>query len=240
MGCNKTQEDDPPVTPTEIAPGITVKQNGSLTIQMKHYFKSDNFTFSPDSFITKAHDTIQVGEWKYYVSHITLIHANGSLWDAGNFNLINAQNTEDITISGIPPGNYTGMTFLLGVDSMNNHTLNHNEPALDPSHGMSWSWSTGYIFMRVKGTYGVAKKGFSFDLGGDQHLIKLPFDFTAYKYAKDSYRMGIKTDLNEFFENPNTYDLKTQLNDIHTPIEPEIALFTANMANGMFTLQSLE
>lgn len=239
-GCEQEKEEDRNVAPVEVQAGITFKSTGSLSLHLSHYFKEESLRFSPDSFVTKANDTIQITELKYYISHVTLIHANGSQWDAGNFNLINAQNVEDISINGIPAGNYTGMTFLLGVDSLNNHTLNHDEPALDPNLGMSWSWSTGYIFIRVKGTHGIAKSGFSFDLGGDQHLLKLSYDFKPYKLSKDSYRIGIKTDVNEFFENPNTYNLKTQSNAIHTPVDAEIPLFTANIANGMFTLKSLE
>lgn len=237
--CEKDDSENEKEIPTVVAKGLTIKSTGSISVKLEHVFKNTPLLFTPSSFITKAGDTVRFAELKHYLSHITLKKADGSTWDANNFHLINAQQPEDILINNVPAGNYTSMTFMLGVDSINNHTLNHNEPALDPGLGMSWSWATGYIFVRVKGSFGSQQNGFSFDIGGDQHLLTIPFDFSGYQLAKDQVTADIRVDWNEFFENPNTYDLKTQTTAIHTPIEPAISLLTENMANGMFSLKSL-
>ncbi len=232
------EKDEVPVVETKS--GITFSSAGSLSMQFNHYFKSEAFSFSPVKYVTLANDTIRITDLIYFVSNVTLTKSDGSTWNTNNFHLLDASNSQPVELNNIPAGNYTSISFLLGVDSLNNHTLNHSEPALDPATGMSWGWNTGYIFYRMKGYYSSLNKGFSYDLGGDQNLIKISFNLNDYKLSKNQVKITVKTDVNEFFENPNTYNLKTQLTEIHTPDKLEISLLMSNISQGMFNLSNVE
>jgi hypothetical protein len=69
-------------------------------------------------------------------------------------------------LEGIPAGDYNRVDFLIGVDSLRNFS-GLQTGALNPSNGMFWSWSTGYIFVRVEGTSPQSETGlFMYHLGG--------------------------------------------------------------------------
>jgi len=224
--CNKEK-----TNPTLVA--------GNLQLNFNHFFKTDTLKFTPITFITKANDTLKLTDLMYYISNITLTKSDGSTWNSHNYALVNAQSPEAINIANVPAGDYTKISFLLGVDSVNNHTLNHNETALDPSRGMAWSWLTGYIFFRIKGYFN-NHLGMSFDIGGDQNLLTMNYSLTNFHVENNTKTLDFKVDVNKMFEDPNTYDLKTQVTSIHTPNDPEIALFNANISNGMYTLTSVK
>ncbi|WP_300663160.1 MbnP family protein [Fluviicola sp.] len=56
--------------------------------------------------------------------------------------------------------------FLFGIDSITN-TSGAMSGALDPMHGMYWSWQSGYINCKLEGTFSIPKQeAFQFHLGG--------------------------------------------------------------------------
>ncbi len=66
----------------------------------------------------------------------------------------------------MPSGEYTGLTFTVGVDSTRN-VSGAQTGALDPTQGMFWSWNTGYIFMKLEGYSPQSEKGgLTFHIGG--------------------------------------------------------------------------
>lgn len=50
----------------------------------------------------------------------------------------------------VPEGNYSDLNFYIGVDSTRNFS-GAQSGALDPLHGMFWTWSTGYIMAKMEG-----------------------------------------------------------------------------------------
>ncbi len=51
----------------------------------------------------------------------------------------------------MPTGNYTGISYLIGVDSTRN-VSGAQTGALAETNGMFWEWNTGYIFLKLEGT----------------------------------------------------------------------------------------
>ena len=71
-----------------------------------------------------------------------------------------------LTLSDVPEGSYTEMSYVLGVDSTRN-VSGAQAGALSTANGMFWSWSTGYIMLKAEGTSPNSGTGsFSFHLGG--------------------------------------------------------------------------
>lgn len=72
--------------------------------------------------------------------------------------------TTHTTVTGeVPAGDYSGISFKLGVP----FEMNHLDPASDPAplqqSGMSWAWQFGYKFLKADGV--VAGEGFNLHLG---------------------------------------------------------------------------
>ena len=62
------------------------------------------------------------------------------------------------------------LQFCIGVDSISS-CLGAYEGALDPLNGMYWSWQSGYINLKLEGTYALnqQKEAFQYHIGGYQY-----------------------------------------------------------------------
>ena len=85
---------------------------------------------------------------KYYVSNISL-HTKDSLVSSKEVFLQDASVEERIPIA-IVPGEYTALSFTLGIDSILNCS-GAQEGSLDPLKGMFWTWNSGYVFLKLEG-----------------------------------------------------------------------------------------
>lgn len=227
FGCKKDQTTPPVDNPT-----------GAITFNISHVFGNNPLQFSK-SYIT-ANDTIRIqSQFAYYFSNIKLTKTDGTIISPGNFFLvhydIDSQNPDSttITINNIPQGDYKTLSFVLGVDSLHNHTVGQTG-ALDPSLGMCWFWNTGYIFYRLKGNFGATNTSFSFDLGGDENLLR--YEFPANFSLADSRTINLKMDIKELFQNPYSYNLKVDDKDIHSTTANGISKLVQNSKDMMSIL----
>jgi hypothetical protein len=86
--------------------------------------------------------------------------------------------TQTIKIADVPAGNYTEMSFTIGVDSLRNTMdIAKRTGVLDPANNtgensMYWSWNSGYIFLKMEGLSplapadGAGNKKFRYHIGG--------------------------------------------------------------------------
>ncbi|MFN4973113.1 MAG: MbnP family protein [Bacteroidota bacterium] len=238
VGC---EEKDPPanqvITPTDFN-GIRFTESGTLTVNFEEVFSSLPLKLDPDSFITLSGDTVKITDLKYYISHVSFIRSNGQVYNSQNHKLVDFGNANNGITLNVPAGDYSKITFLLGVDSFNNHA-GPLDGDLDPSLGMFWGWNTGYIFYRLKGWHGINRAAIAYDIGGVPNLIKVELDLQAYKVNKNSVTVKINHDVARFFNAPNIIQLKNVVNQIHTADNPFIPTLKANMGT-MFSLKSVE
>lgn len=227
FGCKKDQTTPPLDNPT-----------GAITFNISHVFGNNPLRFSK-SYIT-ANDTIRIqSQFAYYFSNIKLTKTDGTIVSPGNFFLvhydIDSQNPDSttVTINNIPQGDYKTLSFVLGVDSLHNHTVGQTG-ALDPSLGMCWFWNTGYIFYRLKGNFGATNTSFSFDLGGDANLMT--YDFPATFSLVDSRKINLKMDIQKMFNGQFNYDLKVDDKDIHSTTANGISKLVQNSKDMMSIL----
>jgi hypothetical protein len=107
---------------------------------------------------------------RYYVSNVALHRADGSVYQQKMPVLIDHDNDAmtSVRLNSVPLGTYTSVSFILGVDSVDN-VSGPREGALDPLNGMYWTWATGYIFFKLEGTSAASsqpKNIIEFHLGG--------------------------------------------------------------------------
>jgi hypothetical protein len=236
------EKDNPPpntqVTPPTDFNGIRLASAGTVTLNFTEVFGNSPLKLDPDSFITQSGDTIKITDLKYYISHVSFVRSNGTVYNTGNHKLVDFGNSNNAIIMSVPAGDYTRLTFLLGVDSFNNHA-GPMDGDLDPGLGMFWGWSTGYIFYRLKGWHGAERGAIAYDIGGVPNLLKIEFDLQAYKVDKNNISIAVNHDVAKFFSTPNVIQLKNVVTQIHTAGNPFIPTLTANMSN-MFNLKSVQ
>jgi cytochrome c peroxidase len=83
------------------------------------------------------------------------------------------------TLPDVPPGEYAGVAFRIGVPGEWNHRDASTWPAghaLNPSvNGLHWGWQGGFVFVALEGRYGESG-GYSYHLARDENLatVRLP------------------------------------------------------------------
>lgn len=120
--------------------------------------------------IGTASSTIEATEFKFFVSDIRLVGADGrevpvqltqdGLWQNGNVALLDFEdgtgacsngNAElrDVVEGTVAPGRYTGIRFVLGVPFERNHKDLTAQPSPLSLTRMFWAWNSGYKFLRL-------------------------------------------------------------------------------------------
>ena len=111
---------------------------------------------------------MEVHRFKCYLTHVRLVHSEGSdstclgdqLLDASDPSSWKLSHADDI---GLRPGE---LRFLIGVDS----TVQVGQTqggVLDPIRGMYWTWQAGYIHWKIEGHFlSAAKIPFEYHIGG--------------------------------------------------------------------------
>ncbi len=143
-------------------------KTGEVNLEFGHVWGLDMAPFYMNQ--TYVHpmskDTLEINLLKYYISNVVLHKNDGSTYKVPESYYLIDPNNNKVRISGIPTGDYSKVDFLIGVDSLSNFS-GLQGGALNPSNGMFWSWSTGYIFIRVEGTSPQSSTGmFMYHLGG--------------------------------------------------------------------------
>jgi hypothetical protein len=98
---------------------------------------------------------------KYIVSNFKIKKADGTSYtinqDSCYFLIKESDPSSRFAKLKVPEGDYTSLTFTLGVDSLRSTMdISKRTGALDPSGGMEdgmyWGWNSGYIFLKMEGT----------------------------------------------------------------------------------------
>ena len=72
--------------------------------------------------------------------------------EQNSYHLINEEDAGSKSFGlSVIPDKYETIYFLIGVDSLKNVSGAQTD-ALDPLHGMFWTWNTGYIMFKLEGT----------------------------------------------------------------------------------------
>ncbi len=87
---------------------------------------------------------------KYYISHVQLKKANGKLQPVPGIYLVDAFGKDSI-ITQVQAAKYTGVQFVLGVDSAI-HVAGVQDGDLDPLNDMYWAWNTGFVNFKMEAT----------------------------------------------------------------------------------------
>ncbi|MCU0439467.1 MAG: hypothetical protein MUC49_16360 [Raineya sp.] len=228
----------------------------SVVIDLKHIFGNKDL-FIGGTYTNASGEELTITKLNYFISNIKLQKTDGSEYvipqnDSYFLIKLAEKNTQQLSLNNIPLGEYTGLSFMIGVDSLRN-TLEPSQRtgALDvggAAEGMYWSWNTGYIFFKLEGSSSVVpatqNNQFKFHIGfyGGYNTptinnlrtksISFGTDKLKIQQGKSSL-VHLKVDLAEFFKNPTTIKL-SENNSV------EFSLFSATVANNYTDMFSLD
>ena len=97
-------------------------------------------------------ETFILKGFRYYISNIVLIEKGDRVHPLGaNYFLVDIdQDSSQVITLRVDKKNYTGLQFLIGVDSLRN-LRGTQTGVLDPLRGKFWTWNSGYITAKLEG-----------------------------------------------------------------------------------------
>ncbi len=243
MACSQ-KDDDTLLTDENPNTDNSASDPGTLTIQFKHLFGSNDFTLG-NEFTIESGQSINANKLKYYLSNFKLLTDGGTDYvEANSYHLINVEGKLAVELTGIPVGTYTSLEFSIGVDKDKNHEIDSSGD-LDPNGNMAWSWAVGYKFLSVEGTYNSSGKTGSMihHIGDDELYRTINLDFTDASLTDfevtsgSTKKLNVDVDISEVYKTPNTIDIEAASVIMSLGAN---ATAIANNYVDMFTLKSFE
>ncbi len=207
-GCKKDDPDD--TAPTAEA--------GTLNVQFNNVVGTQNLELNTGNYTNEMGQPFTVSTFKYYVSNLKLKKTDGTYFTVANsYYLVNQEvsNSNKMTLSNVPAGEYTALEFVIGVDSARNCS-GAQTGALDPSNGMFWTWNSGYIFLKLEGnSIASVDSGLTFHIGGYKgatNCIKnatINFSTNLVVNSSKAPKLAIDANVLEMFKSPIAVDFST-------------------------------
>lgn len=168
-----------------------------------------------ESYTAHGGSTFKVSKFNYYISNIVFTKMDGTTYaEPESYHLIEQDkaSSQTFTISDIPSAHYTSVSFIIGVDAARN-TSGAQSGALDPIHGMFWSWNTGYIMAKFEGESPDAPNDntLMYHIGGfegsNSALRTVSFTFDEHKVVEDNtLHIKFNADVKKWFHGAHHID----------------------------------
>ncbi len=203
-GCKKDEEIIPVSPP-----------NGTAKLEFNHVVNGADLILNSVSYSNSSAETFTISKLRYYVSNIQFTKDDNTVFaEPESYHLIDAkdENSDELTINNVPDGNYTSITFMIGVDSTRN-VSGAQTGALDPLNDMFWDWNSGYIFFKMEGDCDQAGS-FIYHVGGysgkyaTQRMVTVLFNGNKLiATAGKTPQLLLHVDVALFFSTPNTISI---------------------------------
>ncbi len=199
---------------------------GALTIAFEHYVGNKVLQLDSATYMNDLGQPFTITKFKYYIGNVHLKKKDGSEVVFGDYFLVDEEEDASKKIRmDLPAGDYTGIEFIVGVDSLHNCS-GAQSGALDPVNAMFWTWNTGYIFLKLEGKSPASKSAgnvFEYHIGGYKapanciRHVSLNFDQPMVMENMSSKELRLKTDAAEILKTPTTIDISklSSVTDFH-------------------------
>lgn len=173
--CSKSEDSAPEFEETNLAPLSVEFDNivGERTLVL-------NNAGSP--YRNAAGEAFTISKLQYFISNIKVTTAEGRSYtvnpDSSYFLINGADKGTRFTKVRVPEGDYVGLSFIVGVDSLRSTMpIDKRTGVLDPAAGggmedggMYWGWNAGYIFFKMEGKSDVVSNDASGDPTGNKQF----------------------------------------------------------------------
>ena len=196
-----------------------------LTVIFDHYVGDRLLQFDSVNYKNELGQAYIVTKFKYYIGNIRLKKRNGGTVAFKDYYLINEEEegSKKIVLEKLPGEEYTGIEFIIGVDSLHNCS-GAQSGALDPVNGMFWTWNSGYIFLKLEGKSAASKSPghvFEYHIGGYKQpancIRKISLHFSKPMQAGSMKELHIKADIAEILKAKTVIDFSkySSVTDFH-------------------------
>ena len=217
---------------------------GKLDILVEHYVGDKPLQLDTVMYNNELEQPFTVTKFRYYIGNVHLQKKGGGELIFSDYYLVDEEepDSKKILMTNIPAGEYTGIDFIIGVDSLHNCS-GAQSGALDPVNGMFWAWNTGYIFLKLEGKSSVSKSPgniFEYHIGGYKQPnncireVSLKFNRPMLVSVTSDNELHLKADAAQVLKGPALIDFTklSSVTDFHN------ATTIANNYRDMFSILS--
>jgi len=192
-----------------------------ISVTNSQNWDGENITASDlgtTEFINENGEILKIERLRYLISKVILTNSYGDEIEIGTYKLVDLADNNTLNYATnivIPPGTYTGISFVYGF----NEEDNIDQAYLDLNTA-SWNWPEmlggGYHFMQLDGTFtsptNISPLPFNYHNGTarisdgvfEQNFIRVNADGLS---IDSNTNIDIKMNLAEWFKDPKTWDL---------------------------------
>ena len=222
---------------------------GSIKVKFDNVVGLRDLKLNSDTYINADGEDFTVSTLNYYISNIKFIAAAGNNYTVpqdSSYFLIREGNVDSqlITFNNIPARNYSGIEFVIGIDSLRSVSdISKRKGILDKDSGptnqeaMYWDWNPGYIFLKLEGTSDSATSSnnkFYYHIGGfggltqktlnNIRVAKIDFGDQRASVSRNAVaQVNLKADILKVFNGPTKVSIKENGSVMFMPFSKTIA-----------------
>jgi len=196
--------------------------NPTIRIVFINTVKGNKIVLNDSVYVNPFNETYTISKLRYYVTNVSLQAEHNVFKEKNSYHLIDEskEETQVITFS-LPPGIYSCVNFLLGVDSLHNVSGAQTND-LDPAKDMFWTWNSGYVMAKMEGNSPASKlvnNKFEFHIGGFSGPYNVLKEIHLYFPGKkisfeegENYTIIINADINTWWQHPHDIKISEHAN----------------------------
>lgn len=228
---------------------------GSIVVNFSNMAGDAKVALNSATYTNAAGEDFTVSKLNYYISNIKFTKADGSTFtvpkDSSYFLVREVDEASQILkINNVPTGNYAGIEYVIGVDSLKSIEEPENRKGIldiytGPTNeeAMYWNWNPGYIFLKFEGksdSSTIANGKYEYHIGGfggrsgrtlnNIKTVKLSFGSQAASVTTTATpQVYIQADILKIFDGPTKLRIAEKPGVMFEPFSANIAENYANM-----------
>jgi hypothetical protein len=229
----------------------SLETTGPVNFTVHNVAGTQDLALNSTTATTAAGETFTVSTFEYYLSNIKFTKSDGTVYAAPNtYFLVNQAKPSSLsfTVPNVPAGDYTGVSFVVGVDAQKTGLT---DPAtftgdLNQANNMYWTWNSGHIFLKLEGTITSTSpsKPLTCHIGGytdpNNAIVTAAPAFNGAKLtvqANHTSQLSLAANITKIFDGPTPTTLST-FTGVHMPSTQSVQL-AQNYAAGMFSVEKI-
>jgi hypothetical protein len=194
-------------------------------------------------------DTLKVSKCNVFISGIRLVGTAATISESNSYHLVRTHQpqTHNFIWNTTQFGTYHALQLTIGIDSARNCS-GVQSGDLDPAYAsdMFWSWTTGYIFLKLEGNSPQSKNFNQFveyHIGGfsgsnkTQKTITIPFNTPLNISSGAQKKINLKLDVKQLFNGVNKIKISEQASILSIGLKA--VQFSSNFTQ-LITLRSIQ